>query len=79
VVVTRHGGLRNVLTHRKNSLLVDPSNSEETASAILEMLADEGFARRIGTEGLRLIRGNFCWERIARQTLSFYERYAPRR
>lgn len=79
VVVTRHGGLRNVLAHRKNSVFVDPSDSEETAAAILEILDDAAFADRIGRSGAELIQGSYCWHRIARQTLSFYEVYASSR
>lgn len=79
VVATRHGGLRHVLTHGKDSLLVDPSDPSEISAAILRVLADEAFARRLGAAGLELVRARFSWRSIARQTLAFYESYAPRR
>jgi mannosylfructose-phosphate synthase len=79
VVATRHGGLRHVLTHGEDSLLVDPSDPEELSAAVLDVLKDEALARRLGEAGLRLVRDRFSWQSIARQTLSFYERYAPAR
>jgi mannosylfructose-phosphate synthase len=79
VVATRHGGLRHVLTHRKDSALVDPSDSDELSSAILEVLNDKAFARRLREAGLELVQNRFSWQSIARQTLSFYEKYTPDR
>ncbi|UCH85569.1 MAG: glycosyltransferase [Candidatus Latescibacterota bacterium] len=75
VVATGYGGLRHVLTDRRDSLLVDPSNTEELASAIIEVLTDEMLAAKLSEVGLRLIERRFSWQSIARQTVSFYEKY----
>ena len=79
VVATGHGGLRHVLTNRKDSLLVDPSKPEELSAAILEVLTDHSLAGSLRETGLELIEKRFSWQSIAGQTLSFYERYAPLR
>lgn len=79
VVATGHGGLRHVLTDRQDSLLVDPSDPAEISSAILEVLKDRELASRLREAGLRLVQERFSWQSIARQTLAFYERYAPAR
>jgi mannosylfructose-phosphate synthase len=75
VVATGHGGLRHVLTNRKDSLLVDPSDAEELSTAILEVLADGALAEDLRKTGLELIEKRFSWQSIADQTLSFYTRY----
>ena len=79
VVATRHGGLRHVLTHRKDSLLVDPSSPEEISAAILDVLNDASLAQRLREAGLKLVQDRFSWQSIAGQTLSFYERFAAAR
>ena len=79
VVATRHGGLRHVLTHRRDGVLVDPSDVTELSSAILEVLNDRPFAERLGKAGRRLVEERFSWQSIASQTLSFYEKYTPDR
>ncbi len=75
VVATGFGGLRHVLTNRKDSLLVDPSNSEELGSAIGEILTDESLAADLRKTGLKLIEKKFSWQSIARQHVDFYVNY----
>jgi mannosylfructose-phosphate synthase len=79
VVATGHGGLRHELTDRKDSLLVDPSDPLALSSAILEILSDDALARRLRDAALKLVKERYSWRSIARQTLSFYEKYASRR
>jgi mannosylfructose-phosphate synthase len=76
VVATRHGGLRYVLTDRKDSLLVDPSDPDELSSAILAVLNDKALASRLARAGLDLVQERFSWQSIARRTLAFYEKHA---
>ena len=75
VVATKLGGIRHALTDRTDSLLVDPSQPVELGGAILEILTDSALAARLSKGGLALIEDEFAWTRIARRTLSFYERY----
>jgi len=76
VVATSLGGIRHVLTDREDSLLVDPSKPDQLGAAILSLLSKDEFATSLAGKGLELIRRRFSWQSIARQTLSFYERYA---
>jgi mannosylfructose-phosphate synthase len=75
VVATGYGGLRHVLTNRRDSLLVDPSNSDELACAIIEVLTDEMLAAKLTEVGLKLIEQKFSWQSIAKQHISFYQNY----
>jgi mannosylfructose-phosphate synthase len=79
VVATRRGGLGHELTDRADSLLVDPSDPAALSSAILEILNDDSLARRLRTAGLKLVEERYSWRNIARQTLSFYDKYASAR
>lgn len=75
VIATALGGIRHVLTDHLDSLLVDPSKPQQLGVAILTMLTDGDLAKRLAENGHRLIQEKFSWEKIARQTLSFYENY----
>lgn len=75
VVATALGGIRHVLTHERDSLLVDPSQADQLGGAILRVLSDARLAQKLSRNGLALIRRQFSWESIARQTLLFYEGY----
>jgi mannosylfructose-phosphate synthase len=75
VVATGYGGLRHVLTNRRDSLLVDPSKPDELAAAIIEVLTDEVLAAKLTEVGLKLIAQRFSWQSIARQTVAFYRKY----
>jgi len=79
VVATRHGGLSHELTDRVDSLLVDPSDPVELSTAILEILGDDSLAHRLRAAGLKLVEERYSWPNIARQTISFYEKYASAR
>jgi len=75
VVATGLGGLRHVLTSEEDSLLVDPSNTEELGGAIVRVLTDGDLRNRLQETGLKLIEEKFSWQSIARQHLSFYDDY----
>jgi phenylacetate-CoA ligase len=62
-----------------DGLLVDPSDPVALSAAILEILNDDSLARRIRAAGLKLVEERYSWKSIARQTLSFYEKYASAR
>jgi len=75
VVATKLGGLREVLTDGVDSLLVDPSDPEELGGAITRILTDPALAGRLSQAGRQLIEERFSWQSIARQHVSFYDRY----
>ena len=75
VVASRLGGIREVISSGENGLLVDPSNTEEFADAMLRLLKDGHLRDSIGKRGCRTIREGYSWEAIARRHLDFYRKY----
>lgn len=75
VIASRFGGIRTVLTHEKDGLLIDPQDIEEFAGAMLRLLADRDLRQRLGLEASRLVRESYSWEAIADRHLGFYHRY----
>lgn len=75
VIASRFGGIRTVLTHEKDGLLIDPKDEEEFAGAMLRMLADQELRHRLGAQACRLVRENYSWEAMADRHIEFYDKY----
>jgi mannosylfructose-phosphate synthase len=75
VVASRLGGIRTVITSGLNGLLVDPSDTEEFAAAMVQLLTDHEATERLGREGRDVVRQQFSWEAIAERHLELYQRY----
>ncbi len=75
VVASRFGGIKTVINTGENGILVDPTNTEEFASAIIDLLKDRGRAEIIGEAGARTVKDYLSWEAIARRHLEFYDKY----
>lgn len=55
VVASKLGGIRTVITSGENGVLVDPSDPDEFAGAMIELLQDRERAARIGSAGRETI------------------------
>ncbi len=75
VVASKFGGIRNTIVNGFNGFLVDPSNPQEFANAILKLLRDDNEREVIGTNAYKVIREEYSWEAIARRHLEFYENF----
>lgn len=73
VIATNIGGLRDLINHRENGILVDPASPQQLAHAIVELFKDSHLRTKIAEGGLATVRNSFTWEVIARRTLEFYQ------
>lgn len=78
VVATAIDGFRQVLTHRKEGLLVPPGDSGKMASALAHMLDHPVERARMGRAG-RLTAERFAWPLVADRVLDVYQRALSRR
>lgn len=72
VVVSRFGGIRNVIKNKENGMLVDPSDPKEFADALIEMLENEELREKLGRAAYQTVIREFSWEAIADRFLKFY-------
>jgi L-malate glycosyltransferase len=74
VLVSKVGGLPEVLEDGLDGFLVEPENIEEMGRKALEILSDEGRRREMGRHARQTARARFCSKRIIPQYEMFYER-----
>lgn len=65
-------GINDVITHGKNGLLVPARNPEVLATAVLTLLNDEDFRRRLGQNARRLMVGKYSWDIIIEKIEKVY-------
>lgn len=79
VVVSRVGGLSEVVEDGTTGLLVNPDDPDDTARKVLEVLKQpEATARRVAA-ARQAAQETFSWSQIARQTRAVYERVIQER
>jgi len=59
VIASRVGGIPEVVRDRETGLLVPPGNSDELARAIISLLADPAYARRLGLQDIEWVSEHF--------------------
>jgi mannosylfructose-phosphate synthase len=75
VVASKFGGIKTVINTGENGVLIDPTNTEEFATAIIDFLKDREKAERIGKAGAQTVKDYLSWEAIARRHLEFYDKF----
>lgn len=73
VVATNIGGLRDVIRHGENGILVKPGCPDKLAGAIVELYRNAGLRVQIRQQGLETVRLGFTWDVIAKRTVDFYD------
>lgn len=66
IVASKVGGVSDIITQRKNGILVPPRNSKHLANAILEVLDHPVLAAKLKREGLERVK-DFDWKEIIKK------------
>ncbi len=74
VIATRHGGSLETIVEDETGWLVDPSCSEDMASAIRKVLTDKKLLRETGKNGRNWALENFTALRMCQKTVDLYKR-----
>lgn len=64
VIGGRSGGAIDAIINNETGLLVDPTNSQEIAEAIIRLLKDRDYARQLGNKGRKRVQEEFDWKVI---------------
>lgn len=77
VVVSRVGGLPEVVLDGTTGLIVPPENPEAAAAAIRSLLADAARARAMGHAGRAFVRTAFEWDSCVDRMIAVYAGIGP--
>ena len=72
LVVTRVGGMVDVVRDGETGLVAEPRNPQDLADKISRMLADPGAARKLGETGLAFFKERFSIERCVQDLDALY-------
>lgn len=72
VVGSEVGGIKNLIQHRHNGLLVKPADVKELTAAILELLCDREKAAVLGSNARDFIKQNFSLDKMVSETERMY-------
>lgn len=73
VIGTSVSGIKEIIVHDQNGLLVPPQNSFELANAIIDLLRNQRKASDLATKGYAFVTTTFSKQRMIDQTLSAYK------
>ncbi|GEM_PF-798073 len=62
VIAGMSGGVSEAVIDGETGILVDPENVEQIRDAVLLLLEDEEYAKKLGRKGLSRVRYEFSWE-----------------
>jgi glycosyltransferase involved in cell wall biosynthesis len=73
VVVSRVGGLKEVVQHQVTGFVVERCNPFETAAAIEELVLNPAMCTKMGEAGLLHVRRHYEWAQNVQHMLSIYD------
>ncbi|MFA4995933.1 MAG: glycosyltransferase family 4 protein [Patescibacteria group bacterium] len=71
IVASKTGGLQDIITNKKNGLLVEPRNPEALAKVILQLLGNLAFATKLKREGQIRVK-DFDWKKVVKELEKAY-------
>ena len=74
VVVTRGGGIDEVVEDGVSGIKVGYGSVESLAEAIVEILSDENLGRKMGERGRQKVEAEFTWDSVAQRVNQIYDR-----
>jgi glycosyltransferase involved in cell wall biosynthesis len=74
VIGTRSGAIPHVIKENWDGLLVNYQDEQELAGAILELLSDKNFAKRLGQNGKKKVKDRFTWKIVASKFRQVYKK-----
>lgn len=73
IVASRVGGISEIITHKKDGLLVEPKKTKDLAHSIIKLLENPKYAKQLGEEGYNLSK-HLTIEKMIEETKKIYKR-----
>ncbi len=73
VIGTEICAIPEAIEDGKNGILIPPKNDEAIAEAVLRLLDDEGYSRKLGEKARKTVIEKFAWDNIITSIVKVYE------
>ncbi len=74
VIVSKSTGASEVLSHRENSVLVDPKTPRAIKDAVISLASDPVFYSRVAKNARRFVEENISWKKYAQKMLEVFNK-----
>ncbi len=74
VIASEVGGLKEIVRHQQDGLLVPPGNVQALADAIIDLLSDRQLQQKMQLAALSRSKNDLNWSNIAAQTVEVYQK-----
>ncbi len=73
LIASTAGGLKELIHHEKDGLLVNPGDAMMLAKAILRLLQDEALRLKLAANGLKKVRTAYSYQKLVEESLKAYQ------
>ena len=74
VVATSVGGNSDLIKDRYNGILIEPGDSMKLSAALLELLKNDGLAKKLGKEARKTVKENYSMDHVVDKYVELYSR-----
>ena len=74
VVATSVGGNSDLIKDRYNGILIEPGDSMKLSAALLELLKNDGLAKKLGKEARKTVKENYSIDHVVDKYVELYSR-----
>ena len=78
VIATDVGGNKEMMVNEKTGFLVKEGDSEDIINKISQLLNNKELAKKMGQEGVKFVKSEFNWEKVAKKFLNILEKYTKK-
>ena len=75
MIVTKTGGMPEIISDGVNGFVIPIKDSEELASRIIQVMADKDLRTRLGETGRKMVETSYRKKDVAQATLDLYKKY----
>jgi glycosyltransferase involved in cell wall biosynthesis len=79
VIVTRVGGLPEVVVDNQTGFIVEPGNTQQISGAIEKIISDKLLAKELGKAGRQNVLNKYEWNFCLERMISVYKKHAKRK
>ncbi len=73
LIATNVGGMEDIITNKKDAIMVKPNDDKELAKAILDLIENKDKAKKLAENGYKKYSENFTLEIFSKKTETFYK------